>query len=476
MLNPNQKTGIKKEDLIPNILLLSANILFIILFLLLGYYNRFATDDFAYYFRVRDMGIWDAFVFAYKTWNTRWASILLMNMMMKIFSPESSLLEYYILLLGLFFVAVYRMMKALFAFLLFEINRVFIANISLLFISGFFLFTFGINDSWFWMNASTIYIFPVILFCLGVSFMLNDKDNFFTHLMLNICFLLAGGGNEPFAIIIIYLLFSVWIKQVVPSSFTVLRHHSKPHLYKINAAILITITSFFINAFCPGIAVRQGFLPPSNAGHIVASIGYSLFLLGKTVVLEKSWFIVPYLISWMLVGGYIAKGNRILNYSTKAITNGMVIWLLIIAMFTVSVSAIMLHGMPPMRTMTVISFFMAIGIAVVGFFIGYHYFNLKFFRIICNIGILALSLSLSITIVIQYPIVKARAGAYDQRIAVLKALETNHTTASQKVSQLPPSGWLYGGDISSDTANIQNRYLRDALGLHFAVSVEGKQE
>src|ERR1700722_18303444 len=101
MLKIISKINLTKDDKVMNIILLAINILCISLFLMLGYFNRFSSDDFAYYFRVRDMGIWHAFIFAYKTWNTRWASILFMNVMLEIFNPESSLLLYYIFILGL---------------------------------------------------------------------------------------------------------------------------------------------------------------------------------------------------------------------------------------------------------------------------------------------------------------------------------------------------------------------------------------
>lgn len=40
------------------------------------------------------------------------------------------------------------------------------------------------------------------------------------------------------------------------------------------------------------------------------------------------------------------------------------------------------------------------------------------------------------------------------------------------LAPLPPSGWLYNGDITTDTANNQNRDYRDAIGLKFNVYID----
>ena len=71
----------------------------------------------------------------------------------------------------------------------------------------------------------------------------------------------------------------------------------------------------------------------------------------------------------------------------------------------------------------------------------------------------------------QYPIIKAHAAAYDDRIIFLKGIPKDQKQAV-KVRALPPSGWLYDGDISLDTANIQNSYLKEALHLPFSIYTE----
>ena len=452
-----------------DIALLCVNLLFILLLLMFGYFNRLAADDFAYYFRVRDMGVWDAFIFAYKTWNTRWASILFMNIMMKLFNPESSLLLYYAFLLGLFIFSVYQMMKSLFSFLIIETSSFLCLNFTLLFISGFFMLTFGIDETWLWMNASTIYIFPVAMFCLGFSFLLSPKNDYFTHLMLNISFLFAGGGNEPFAVLIILSLISLFISLAKEDGFVVINHFDSRFFNKIGASILILFTSFLINYFCPGVAVRQGFLPPANTYHILGSIGVTLLHLSKIILLEKLMFIIPFAMLWMILGSVFVQKNYELKFNLKTVFKYVVGSTVAIALFTVVISSILLHGRPPLRTLTVISFFMTIGFAVIGFCVGYHYFNQKYFKAIIYSSAIALMISYNTIIILQYPIMKAHALAYDQRISALKTLESVHTAPFQKVAPLPPSGWLYAGDISSDTSNIQNFYLKKSLLLNFNI-------
>jgi hypothetical protein len=472
MLKIISKINLTKDDKVMNLILLAINILCISLFLMLGYFNRFSSDDFAYYFRVRDMGIWHAFIFAYKTWNTRWASILFMNVMMEIFNPESSLLLYYIFILGLFFVSVYRLLRSLFIYNFMEISPVTTANYSMLLISCFLLCTFGIDESWFWMNASTIYILPVIFLCLGTSYILDLKNNFITHLMLNVSFFIAGGGNEPLAILTIVMFGTTFITESVSKRLTLFNHPARKHLHKLKAALTVLILSFMVNAFCPGIAVRKGFLPPANANHIIASILYTGFLLCKSFFVYKLIFIIPFTLLWMYIGNqfYIQKYRMILRL--KFILTITLANLFFISFFVITICCMLLHGMAPMRAMTVISFFMTGSFAYIGFCLGCKIPFPKLFRIVYYFSTLIIAISLAVIICIQYPIAKAHAEAYDQRIIALKTLEINHNLETQTLKLLPQAGWLYAADISPDTNNIQNKYFREALGLKFNVELE----
>ena len=472
MQSPYFNTSLVKGDKLKNLLLLFANLLFISLFLMLGYFNRFSSDDFAYYFRVRDMGLWDAFIFAYKTWNTRWASILFMNVMMKFFNPESSLLLYYIFILGLFFIAVYRLLKTLFAYYIIEISPIVTANYSMLFISGFFLCTFGIDESWFWMNATTIYILPLIFLCLGTSYILDIKNNFLPHLMLNISFFIAGGGNEPLAILAIIFLGTNFITQSINKQITTFNNPERKHLHKLRAALLILILSFSVNFFCPGLAVRQGFLPSYNVNHIVASILYTCLLLSKSLVINKLIFLIPYTLLWAYIGNKFYKQNFIIPIRLRTLILHFFIDLLLFSFLVICLCCIALHGMAPMRAMTAISFYMTGIFTYYGFCLGCKIHFPKISKVYHYLSAVIIAVSLSVIICNQYPIAKAYANAYDQRILSLKILESNHNTDAQSIKPLPPSGMLFSADISSDTNNIQNKYFKNALSLHFNVLLQ----
>jgi hypothetical protein len=125
-----------------------------------------------------------------------------------------------------------------------------------------------------------------------------------------------------------------------------------------------------------------------------------------------------------------------------------------------------------MRAMTAISFYITGIFTYYGFCLGCKIHFPKISKVYHYLSAVIIAVSLSVIICIQYPIAKAYANAYDQRILSLKILESNHNTDAQSINPLPPSGMLFSADISSDTSNIQNKYFKNALSLHFNVLLQ----
>ena len=456
-----------------DIILIGVNLLFVILILVLGSYNRFAADDFINFKNIRYLGFWDTFTFFYNAWNPRWTSNLFMNWMMLLFNPADSLFFYYFFLLILFVISVFRMLKNLLTLHNLKPGKFLLINFTLIFISGFFLLTFGIDETWFWMCASTIYILPVIFTCLGISFIFSSKSNFITYILMISSFLVAGGGSEPFAIVVIIILTTIIINTFRKNHFSINKLPGRFIIYKIMVASVVMLISFSINIFSPGDARRQTFLPPIDILHIVEAIGYSSLILLRDILIYKLIYIIPYLFLWSYFGAMIAKTKPLFVFDFFKIIKQVLLRLFVLSILTIILSSVMIRGIPPQRTLTVISFLMAIGIAIIGFVMGYMWSLSKIYS--CKVfyaGGIAFILIFTLIIFIQFPIAEKHARFYDKRLMTLTTATRFSQHEAMGLAPLPPSGWLYHGDITSDTANNQNRDYRDAIGLHFNVYID----
>jgi len=474
MPDTEQSNNIKEKKYpFREVILISVNLLFIILILVLGHFNRFAADDFINFKNIRYSGFWDTFTFFYHVWNPRWTSNLFMNWMMIIFNPGDSLFLYYFFLLILFVIAVFRMLKNVLTLHNLNTGGFLLINYTLIFISGFFLLTFGIDETWFWMCASTIYILPVITTCHGISFIFSEKNNILTYILLIISFLIAGGGNEPFAIVIISILIAIIVNTLKKNHFSIQKLQIRFFIYKIMVAAVVMIVSFSINAFSPGDARRQTFLPPVDILHIIEAIGYSCVILLKDIALYKLIYIIPYVFLWSYLGAMITKIKPQYVFDFFKIIKQVLARLIILAVITIIISSVLIRGIPPQRTLIVVSFLIAIGFAIIGFVMGYMWSLTKMYSYkVFYTGAIAFIIIFAVIMFIQFPIAEKHARFYDKRIRALEtATRFNHNEAFG-LAPLPPSGWLYHGDITKDTANNLNKDYRDAIGLHFNVFID----
>ena len=449
------------------------NLLFVILFLVIGSCNRFAADDFINYKNIRLTGFWDTFTFFYHVWNPRWTSNLFMNWMMILFNPANSLFFYYFFLLIAFVIAIYRMLKNIFTLHQLKTTRFLLINFTFIFISGIFLFTFGVDETWFWLCASTIYILPLIFTCFGISIIFSTKNNTINYLLLIPTFLIAGGGNEPFAIVIIIILSAIIITILKKKKIKIANLPIRNFIYKITGAFLMMMISFCINAFSLGAITRLGFLPDINILHITEAIGYSSLILIKNILVYKMIYIIPYVFLWSYLGAMITKIKPQYVFNFAKIIKQVLVRLFIFSLITIIISSILIRGVAPQRTLIVISFLIAIGFAIIGFVIGYMWAlsNIYSYRVF-YVGVITFIITFTVIIFIQFPIAERHAKFYDKRIMVLTSAKRYYQGETVSLAPLPLAGWLYHGDITKDTANNINRDFRDALGLRFNVFID----
>ena len=129
--------------------------------------------------------------------------------------------------------------------------------------------------------------------------------------------------------------------------------------------------------------------------------------------------------------------------------------------------------MGPKRSLTQISFYLITLCTFLCFYSGYtqNVFP-KFVTPGFYISSITCLIILVATGVSQQHIVSTYALALDQRTKALQELNEKGNTTWTKVEPLPPSGFLYSAEITTDTSHFSNLQYQKGLGLHFKVSLK----
>jgi len=119
-------------------LITAGNILFLLLYSILVYYNRYAADDYFFEYNARSRGIWGGIVYQYNAWTGRPAETFLLNVLATFFSEHMVLMIYGVSALLLLFLAIFKLTQFILNRLSLEISTFLILNFSLLFCCLFF--------------------------------------------------------------------------------------------------------------------------------------------------------------------------------------------------------------------------------------------------------------------------------------------------------------------------------------------------
>ncbi|MES1181789.1 MAG: hypothetical protein ABUL44_03250, partial [Flavobacterium sp.] len=145
-------------------------IAFVVLYLILSYYNRLAADDYFYLDKAEHLGVWNGMLASYHTWVTRWFSILFLNGVLFSTIHFHSLLPYHVFTLLVLIAVVFRLIRVVLE--KFRIPRLNLATLllySMLVVASLFFFSFSISEVWFWTAATTMYLWSLIFLMIGIA-------------------------------------------------------------------------------------------------------------------------------------------------------------------------------------------------------------------------------------------------------------------------------------------------------------------
>jgi hypothetical protein len=452
-----------------------AGALFVWLVLMLGYYNRPAIDDYAYLLEEKTLGIRAATLNTYMTWDTRWVGFLLLNVFLKVYEKTNTLLWYQGFSLFSLIAALYFVISQVFKVYFIPVSSKTSLAYALLFAAGFFFLTFGIDETWFWINASVTYFWPFVFAFLGLGFMLKQTQQFKTNAFF--CFLfffLAGGASYEFAPVLL-MGFSVFlIREGYKNSGNLKKFLNQELNRKIVIALLGCGAGFAINYFGPGNSVRQSAEPPESILHAFPVTAISFVKLMLLDIFPKIPYILFFSVPWIFLGHYLGKGKakerKIKPGTVLAISAGLFVILVSISLF---IPAYLLSEMGPRRSLTQIAVYLMSMCAILGVYFGYNQdLNPRAVALGFYISVIACIGILAGTIVSQQTLASNYSRALDQRIKHLKELNAKDNTAWVKLDPLPSSGFLYSAEISRDTAYFSNVQFQKSLSLNFKISLK----
>ena len=415
--------------------------IFVIMFLLflgmVSYHVRPVSDDLWFYYSLIEHGWFNSLVLF--DFNTRWTSYLMFNTI-GLTATDFSVLHksffiYYLISFALLLWGLMRFNKLFFFRLLkWKLNFWERFIISGLIMAGLYFTTLYALEVWFWVVASTTYLWPLIFLFFGASEFLTHGTHK-SYVIIFLTFFLLGGTLENL-VLVVFVMLLLWGSY---SLFIERRFVKKIWLAAISVAILPIIVLLGQGAekrFALERAVYDRLVDFSQ----LFIDGIQFFNLPRWFIFLLIWFIISFVV-------YNAK-NRIifpeLNLRKAFLVN--VILLLVVLFCTYLPLIIVFGNLGPARASAPVGYFLCLSFCFWAIIWGAKGSLMKI--IIPAIGgSVFMLLMLSYLFYSQYHYTSRYAKAYDERIAFIKS-DAHCNEEFIFVPELPDPGVIAGHEAS----------------------------
>ncbi len=424
-------------------LLFFNNLIFIVLFFSINFFNRPAHDDFYSMFMVREMGVIDATIFQYHNWCTRFIGVFISFLVTAVpFSAKYFLFNTFIFLLFSF--AILFFLKTLLE-IPFDLSML---NKAIFIFSALFYSTINIGETWFWLSANSAYTLSFALLIIGISLIIKTKTKHYEYALIAILFLLIGGLNEILStfIILSMLLMVLFYKKI---------NLSKGQTIKLGVAILSVTTTLTILILGKGNAAREAFFNKISIFYsLILNIKMSGIILVKHILPK-----IPIMVLWAIILSNIQPLRKKLYTQNKHKLN--------IAIVSIALICIYVFQLPiTYKTQDICALRALLPVSVLTFAIIYIVINsFSFFK--KNVHIFMI---FSIFIQMSFLIYQSGKGyryanAYDNRMTYIEIEAKSREIDTIKVMALPESGWIKSSEITTNNKDFKNQHLKKGLNL-----------
>ncbi len=452
-------------------LLASFGVTFLLLYTLLSYNNRLATDDYFYFKNLNDHGIWNGMVASYSTWVSRWFAILFLNVVLKSYNLFHSLLPYHLFTIVALTMVVMNFIRAVAErFLQTTISYITLLLYSILLVASFYFFSFSISETWFWIAATTMYLWGIIFFIAGITFILRPGNKLLNQICCACCFLFIGGASESMAIHILTLLAAGILYILYQNKFSLQSFWKGKSHRMIFISALSLLLALLISYSGHGRVLRQSALPDTG---IFSSFLVTVKSLVKLILfqlpLKIHWFIF-FAVPWIFLGHQFESEKK---ESLEKIFKRLVIFFLaflLLSFISFIPASLFLGETGPYRTWIPVSLYLSLCCMVCGFYLGYKAeWNKKLLNRTFSAATLTLIVLMIINIISQKEITSMYSSAVDKRMSDLRELKEKGEKNTIALDALPPSGMLYSSEISADSSYFSNQHLKNFLDLKFDI-------
>ncbi len=457
-------------------ILLILSCLFIALFLLLSFYNRFSADDYFTIHLLKNKSILEYAIYIYQTWNIRLAPLLLASAVIKLSYIPHILFVFGAITLIAILLSIFFLFNNLFTiYLNKKPNKIILFFYSTLACSLFFFTTFRIDETWFWLSSSVTYLWATIALIAGSALLLSNSKNITTLFLLIICFAYVGTSSEPFALLLITVLILFAILHLSKNNWFQKLIKNKHFYLKLYIALFICAFAFLFTCLAPGQSLRASlFEEPDFLKSIIITakaiikiiINFSMLKIVHIVLLGVSFVYL----------GYKSNANEENRIDFISLKKSFLISILILVFFillSIFPMAYIMQDIALNRTLTHLSFIITIFSLYWFYIIGYKTkINFLSLKKIFYVSSIASIFIFSILLIYQYRTVSNYSRALDNRIKNLKTLNLKAETKVVELEPLSSSGFLHSAEISTDTAYEQNIHLQNGLFLKFPVRLK----
>jgi len=425
----------------------------------LCYYNRLAVDDFHFMSNLNNYGVIGGTIYEYDTWNTRFTAIFLNLLVLKLNMYTCwALFIYGLCSILVFFTSIFLFLKSIFKLLTIDVNKLLQLNLAIFVVNAIFFCTFKIDETWFWLNTSCMYLWSVMLIFPGVAWILYQGRNIVLAIFACLTFGFIGGASEPIAIMVCVLLavfiicvFFKWIQISVPRNTLIIRS---------TIALFFCLTTFSILYFGEGLKVRSSTFQSIS---VFSSLVLNLKLC-YLIIIHRLPTMILFVLAFTFPAIFLGcKYLKSIYNPWRKIFFLTIIYLTIIYLHQLSITYITqdvgaYRALFPMTIYTILYF------SLIWFIIGNKVRIGKKVLKYIFVSLLAVSSLLNTYTLFQQKIhVTKYANAYDQRMKEILQNQNKDTLLILK--PLPPSGFLYSAEISTDTNYFANRHMKEGLNL-----------
>ncbi len=453
-------------------LLVLINAAFIALILLLGYFNRFASDDYGLIYIKDSFGTVGGTTFMYIKWSTIWTNFLFAFPLMDFLQSSGSLVWYTLLLLVFLLFSACKILCFIFSSFLIKLHWFTLVNYALLFCATFFFLSFNKGESWFWITCSVEYLFSLVVLLLGICAIVSKSKAIFIYPAIALFFTYAGGCVLPL-VLVIYTVFFIYGYMFISKKEAVI--FKSVYAKRLFIAFLFFAASSVIMFLGEGKEKRMETLPDPS---FLTGLIMSFKSIGKMVLYDAPYALPLFIlfgIPWFFLGNKL-RALEIQFFKSgdlkKIILRSFLLFLILLGL-TIFPAAYVLSDTPPYRVWTQVYFGLAVLCCGGGLIFGnaFNFLRARVSVLFISSCIIVL-LFISFTIYRQFAITSLYAKAVDKRIELLIKLRNEGNKKLIILEKLPPAGMLYTAEISSDSMHFNNENLKKGLKLNFNVKVE----